>query len=204
MASVGVRKSDRMGSQSSSVKKSTSIESRTHSTLSTEWRKDLHLPQNLGQKLADAIANGMGSWSFIIAQSVIVIAWILFNIVGFIYRWDPYPFILLNLLFSTQAAYAAPVIMMSQNRQAQKDHIRDDHEAEEVDLLYKINRQQLEILTLLRANLCPEDAEKIAKELSASTGMTTGATRVAPNGKQAGQSQAQTPKVSVAPTRRKR
>lgn len=73
--------------------------------------------------------------------------------VGFLRHWDVYPFILLNLLFSTQAAYAAPIIMMSQNRQAQKDHLRDDHEAAEVEVLFQINRQQLEILHLLRQRL---------------------------------------------------
>lgn len=118
-------------------------------------RAHIHVPRNVGQRAADSIANGMGSWTFIIAQSIFVGAWIILNIIAFTNRWDPYPFILLNLLFSTQAAYAAPIIMMSQNRQAQKDHIRDDHEAEEVDLLFRINQQQLEILHLLRQELCP-------------------------------------------------
>ena len=140
---------------------------------STDWRRSLHIPQNLGQELADGVANGMGSWNFIIIQSAIVAGWIALNLVGFFSHWDPYPFILLNLLFSTQAAYAAPIIMMSQNRQAQKDHIRDDHEAEEVDLLYQINQSQLEILTLLRTNLCPEDAEKVAAALTSANSALT-------------------------------
>ena len=62
------------------------------------------------------------------------------------------------MLFSTQAAYAAPIIMMSQNRQAQKDHLRDDHEAAEVELLFTINQQQLEILQLLHARADPDAA----------------------------------------------
>jgi uncharacterized membrane protein len=95
----------------------------------------------------------MGSWTFIIAQSIFVGAWIILNLVALLRHWDAYPFILLNLLFSTQAAYAAPIIMMSQNRQAQKDHPRDDHEAAEVELLFKINRQQLRILHLLYKDL---------------------------------------------------
>ena len=78
----------------------------------------------LGQRVADAVANGMGSWSFIIAQSTILLLWIIFNSVGwFIWKWDIYPFIAMNLLLSCQAAYAAPVIMMSQNRQAEKDRL---------------------------------------------------------------------------------
>lgn len=74
-----------------------------------------------GDRLADTVATGMGSWKFIIIQTTIVIAWMSLNLVGFFYHWDAYPFILLNLLFSTQAAYAAPIIMMSQNRQSERD-----------------------------------------------------------------------------------
>ena len=77
-----------------------------------------------GQRVADAVANGMGSWTFIIAQTVFVIIWMLLNVVGFINHWDVYPFILLNLIFSTQAAYAAPIIMMAQNRQSQRDRVQ--------------------------------------------------------------------------------
>lgn len=74
-----------------------------------------------GQRLADKLALGMGSWTFIIAQSIMILIWVALNLMGYFYHWDPYPFILLNLLFSVQAAYAAPVIMMSQNRQSERD-----------------------------------------------------------------------------------
>lgn len=74
-----------------------------------------------GQKLADSVANGMGSWRFIILQTLFVGGWMIVNVIAFIHHWDPYPYILLNLLFSTQAAYAAPIIMMSQNRQSERD-----------------------------------------------------------------------------------
>lgn len=79
-----------------------------------------------GERLADAVANGMGSWRFIIIQSVIVLVWMGLNVVAIIQHWDPYPYILLNLLFSTQAAYAAPIIMMAQNRQNQRDRAHAD------------------------------------------------------------------------------
>lgn len=83
---------------------------------------DLHMASlNFGQKLADKVAKGMGSWRFIVIQTAIVALWMILNLVGFFRHWDPYPFILLNLLFSTQAAYAAPIIMMSQNRQSERD-----------------------------------------------------------------------------------
>jgi len=74
-----------------------------------------------GQRVADNVASMMGSWPFIITQTVIIAAWIVLNLVAYVQHWDPYPFILLNLLFSTQAAYAAPIIMMSQNRSAERD-----------------------------------------------------------------------------------
>ncbi len=75
----------------------------------------------MGARVADAVANGMGSWPFIIIQTIFVVLWMALNAVAFIQHWDSYPFILLNLLFSTQAAYAAPIIMMSQNRAAERD-----------------------------------------------------------------------------------
>jgi len=79
--------------------------------------------QTSGERVADAFAAMMGSWAFIIVQSALLLAWIAFNIIGWIRHWDPYPFILLNLALSFQAAYAAPIIMMSQNRQAAKDRL---------------------------------------------------------------------------------
>lgn len=75
----------------------------------------------LGQKIADRVAATMGSWRFIIVQSVMLTIWIALNVTAFVERWDPYPFILLNLALSFQAAYAAPFIMMAQNRQQDID-----------------------------------------------------------------------------------
>jgi uncharacterized membrane protein len=74
-----------------------------------------------GQRIADAVAATMGSWRFIIIQSAVLAIWIVLNITAYVQRWDPYPFILLNLALSFQAAYAAPFIMMSQNRQQDID-----------------------------------------------------------------------------------
>jgi uncharacterized membrane protein len=95
-----------------------------------------------GQRIADALATVMGSWTFIIVQSVILFVWIIANLVGAIRGWDPYPFTLLNLALSFQAAYAVPVIMMSQNRQQDIDR-----KAAEND--YRINvKAELEIESL--------------------------------------------------------
>ena len=92
-------------------------------TLKT-WHEHHSASLNFGQKLADKVATGMGSWLFIIIQTILVVLWMGLNIVGFVYHWDVYPFILLNLVFSTQAAYAAPIIMMAQNRQNDRDRIQ--------------------------------------------------------------------------------
>ena len=78
----------------------------------------------IGQRIADKVASGMGSWRFIIIQTTILVLWAVLNSVAWWYwKWDIYPFIAMNLLLSCQAAYAAPVIMMSQNRQAEKDRL---------------------------------------------------------------------------------
>jgi uncharacterized membrane protein len=75
----------------------------------------------IGQRIADTVAATMGSWRFIIIQSIILLIWIILNVTAYIQQWDPYPFILFNLALSFQAAYAAPFIMMSQNRQQDID-----------------------------------------------------------------------------------
>ena len=77
----------------------------------------------VGQKVADRVATTMGSWRFIITQASIMVIWIMLNLVGWFYHWDIYPFVLLNLAMSAQAAFATPLIMMSQNRQAEKDRL---------------------------------------------------------------------------------
>jgi uncharacterized membrane protein len=96
--------------------------------MTAKERKDWHQAhkesQSFGARLSDSVATGMGSWKFIIAQTLIVILWMALNVIGYCYHWDVYPFILLNLVFSTQAAYAAPIIMMAQNRQSDRDRVQ--------------------------------------------------------------------------------
>jgi uncharacterized membrane protein len=93
----------------------------------------------MGQRIADTVAATMGSWRFIIIQSAILLVWIVLNVTAYVERWDPYPFILLNLALSFQAAYAAPFIMMSQNRQQDIDRQAAEHD-------YQINiKAELEI-----------------------------------------------------------
>lgn len=114
-----------------------------------------------GQKIADGLAKGMGSWAFIIIQTILVIVWVGINILVYIYRWDPYPFILLNLLFSTQAAYAAPIIMMSQNRQNDRDRVQAAED-------YKTNveaKQEIEELQKALARIETDQLSQILKKL---------------------------------------
>jgi uncharacterized membrane protein len=122
------------------------------------WHEKDRQTRSLGARLADTVASGMGSWSFIIVQTLLVVAWMGLNVLGWVEHWDPYPFILLNLLFSTQAAYAAPIIMMSQNRAAE----RDRHQAE-AD--YKTNREAKQEIEELQKHLARIEDEKLDKIL---------------------------------------
>lgn len=87
-----------------------------------------------GAKLADRVTGFMGSWRFIAIQTAIVAIWLAANIVLLTRPFDPFPFILLNLAFSTQAAYAAPLILLAGNRASQRDRLTLEHAAEEGDL----------------------------------------------------------------------
>ena len=105
----------------------------------------------------------MGSWKFIIIQTILVVLWMILNFVGFMYHWDVYPFILLNLLFSTQAAYAAPIIMMAQNRQSERDRHQADQD-------YKTNveaKLEIEQLTMRLNTIEIEKLDKIIEMLNA-------------------------------------
>lgn len=76
-----------------------------------------------GQIASDRVARIVGSWSFVLIQSFMLAIWVVLNITAVLRHWDPYPFILMNLILSLQAAYTAPIIMMSQNRQTAKDRV---------------------------------------------------------------------------------
>jgi uncharacterized membrane protein len=118
------------------------------------------VPLTVGQRIADTVAATMGSWTFIILQSFLLMFWVLLNVTAYVQRWDPYPFILLNLALSFQAAYAAPFIMMSQNRQQDIDRksAENDHQINvkaelEIELLHqKIDQlRETEVLYLTEA-----------------------------------------------------
>jgi uncharacterized membrane protein len=88
----------------------------------------------LGARIADRVTGFMGSWRFIVIQTGVVAAWLAANILLLSRPFDPFPFILLNLAFSTQAAYAAPLILLAGNRASQRDRLTLEHAAEEGDL----------------------------------------------------------------------
>jgi uncharacterized membrane protein len=106
--------------------------------------------------LADRVTAVFGSWTFIIVQTMIVVLWIGLNLLALVHRWDPYPFILLNLVFSTQAAYAAPLILLSQNRQADTDRIKAEHD-------YRVNQTALQYLMILHRDAHGQDCDCVER-----------------------------------------
>jgi uncharacterized membrane protein len=130
--------------------------------LSLRERKPGRHPPRAGQapfreRLADAVASNVGSWTFIIVQSAALCLWIIANSVAWFMQWDPYPFILLNLVLSFQAAFTAPIIMMSQNRQSAIDRRNAQHDYDvnakaelEIELLHqKVDLMREQELTML-------------------------------------------------------
>jgi uncharacterized membrane protein len=105
--------------------------------------------------LAERFARFFGTPRFIIGQTVLVAVWIVLNAAAFSLRWDPYPFILLNLAFSTQAAYAAPLILLAQTRQAERDKLRDaaiqEHHDTDIRRERDFEARQTEVLRRERA-----------------------------------------------------
>jgi uncharacterized membrane protein len=110
------------------------------------------MPKDLATKAADVITGFVGSWAFVGIHASWFALWI-------VLRVEAFPYGLLTLLVSLEAIFLSTFVMMSQNRAAERDHIRDDHEAEEVDVLFQINQTQLEILQLLRQVTCPADVK---------------------------------------------
>lgn len=141
------------------------------------WHEHDLEKRTFGDRSADWVAKTLGSWRFIVLQTILVGVWITVNIVAYQYRWDPYPFILLNLLFSTQASYAAPIIMMSQNRQADRDRTqaRADYETnlrakEEIEQLQQaLTRIELHKLDRIITLLEGEKKKRVSKKVTKKT-----------------------------------
>ena len=104
---------------------------------------------SFGERVSDRVAGVVGSWRFVIIQSVVMVVWLAVNIVAWTEHWDPYPFILLNLVLSFQAAYTAPVILMSQNRQSAIDRDAAEHDYDvnlKAELEIELLHQKLDLL----------------------------------------------------------
>jgi uncharacterized membrane protein len=101
------------------------------------------------ERLADLVALWVGSWTFLIVQTIMLTIWLSLNIAAWWKHWDPYPFILLNLVLAFQAAYAAPIILMSQNRQARLSDLRNRLDLQINLLAEQENTEQLLLLRLL-------------------------------------------------------
>src|SRR5260221_3472151 len=138
-----------------------------------------HDEATFGEMLADKIASSIGSWTFLIVQTGAVLTWLVLNIYGFVHKWDPFPFILLNLLFSVQAAYTGPVLLLAGNRQAPKDRLTLEHAAFEADtadvqhaqILKAIERNTEVTLSILR-----HVESLVTDHVSQATGSDTGRT----------------------------
>ena len=135
----------------------------------------------LGQKIADQVAATMGSWNFIIVQSALLTVWIILNVTAFIQKWDPYPFILLNLALSFQAAYAAPFIMMAQNRQQDIDRKEAEHDYQvnikaelEIELLHQKLDELREREVLYLTNAINELSQLLKRQNAAPGGPAAG------------------------------
>lgn len=124
--------------------------------INKNWHQQHYDSLAFGSRIADAVAKGMGSWRFIIIQTIFVIIWMGLNLVAYFNHWDAYPFILLNLVFSTQAAYAAPIIMMAQNRQNERDRIQAQED-------YNTNKEAKLEIEALATKLNSIDVEKLDK-----------------------------------------
>ncbi len=111
-----------------SVSKSKKKKQESHPTISNTPKL------TFGGRAADGMTNFMGSWPFIIMFAGFLLMWVFVNVIAWKFRWDPYPFILLNLLLSCLATFQAPIIMMSQNRQSERDRISAKYD-------YAVNRK---------------------------------------------------------------
>ena len=123
-----------------------------------------------GQKASDWVAMNLGSWWFIIIQTIILAIWVMVNVTAWLRHWDPYPFIFMNLVLSLQAAYAAPIIMMSQNRQANRDRL-------EARTDYLINEKSEQEVRAILEHLAAQDAalleiHQLLAELGAHSGLS--------------------------------
>jgi uncharacterized membrane protein len=127
------------------------IETAADTPMAMPSRAEINKPLTAGERIADGAARVVGSWRFIIIQTILVAIWVTFNVweLG-IGHFDLYPFVLLNLMFSVQAAYTGPILLLAGNRQATKDRAIAQRDDEELGVIFRLQQEQMEILSLLR------------------------------------------------------
>lgn len=113
-------------------------------------RLEMSQPLTVGERIADNAAALVGSWRFIIIQTILVAIWLILNIIAWDYKWDQYPFILLNLMFSVQAAYTGPILLLASNRQSARDRAMAQRDDEELSVIYKLQHEQMQLLSMLK------------------------------------------------------
>src|SRR5690349_1218232 len=129
--------------------------------LIAQMEKAAETRRTFGEAVADLLAYGVGSWTFLIVQSIVLVIWMLLNLYGAWMHWDPYPFILLNLVLSFQAAFATPILLMSQNRQARLNDRRNHLDLQINLLAEQENTVQLRLLRKICEKLAiPFDGER--------------------------------------------
>lgn len=111
--------------------------------------------RTIGQKAADKLTIFAGSWTFILIFAIFIVIWMTINVHAWINQWDPYPFILLNLILSCLAAIQAPIILMSQNREAQRDRLRSEYD-------YQVNKKAEREIRDMQQDL--EEIKKLIKK----------------------------------------
>lgn len=117
--------------------------------------------QTFGAKVSDGITKVVSSWPFIIGQTTLIVVWMSLNALAWAHHWDPYPFILLNSVFSVESAYAGPIVLMSQNRQDERDRYFAEADAQ----VNREARQEIEALQLKIAELEKRHLETITDML---------------------------------------
>jgi uncharacterized membrane protein len=131
-------------------------------------RRPTYDPDFFG-RLAENVARFFGTGRYLAIQTVVVFFWIVINGAAFRFHWDPYPFILLNLVFSTQAAYAAPFILLAQNRQAERDRVQAERDREmnarSLSSLDFIARELAGVRLVLESKVDREDLEEVFERL---------------------------------------
>lgn len=113
--------------------------------------------RSFGERVADGMASFVGSWTFVGIQSFIMLCWIVGNIY-FVFHFDPFPFVFLNLFMSAEAAFSTPIIMMSQNRAGERDRANAQHD-------YEVNERAKEEIEVLMVKLDTIESEKLDKIL---------------------------------------